>query len=505
MEFDYPVITLMILAPFIGAIAQISIPSREMGGVSRWVALLSSLFSSAAAVSLVFPMRTETWGYQFRESFPWVGSYAIQYDVAVDGLNILMVLLVAVVFPLVILSEWKRKERVRGIHGLVLVLQSCLFGVACAQDLFLLFFFWALSSLPFYFLISVWGKKEREETAFRYVMTASIGNALFFVSLILVYYSVTPNTFSIQELLGGKASGTFIDLGGTSVSVSFLGFVLMSLGIALRIPVWPIHGWFTNVMRNSPPVVVSVLAGAFVPVGLYVFARVGFSLFPDEFNSFSNGILLFGAVSLLMGAMCAVSQRELRLVISYLGLSQTGFVLIGLGSLDSAGVVGSVYHSLSFGLGIAGLALFTSVLGDRFGHTMFLNQAGRTEFGGVAGRAPQMALVTGFLLVSVLGIPGFGGFVGQSLIMMGGYGVHPGALAILGIGVLFLTYGLFSVYRFVFLGDGGQKTEGVLDLTFLERGYLFPLVGVLLLLGVYPKPLLDLIRPSVLTLLSIVR
>jgi len=502
-------ITLMILFPFLGAITQIFLPNVKGQGTAvlgRWIALGASLLSSACGLGLVFSMGSQETGMVAREVLPWLGSYAISYSVALDGLSAVPILLLSIIFPVLIVSEWGVKKGARGVHGLFLLLQSSLVGIVCAQDLFLIFFFWSLSTLPFYFLMAMWGDAEREKAAFRYMITSSLGNAFFFAALVLVYYSVEPHTFSMQELLGGQDSGHKVVILGEEFSVSGLAFLLFSLGLSFRVPVFPFHGWFSFVSSQAPASVSVAMCGAFVPVSVYLFSRISYSLFPSEITQYSHVILILGAINALFGAFCALAQKELRSFLAFLCMAQLGILLMGVSSLDSAGMVGAVYQGLTVGIGLAGFGLFSGLIKERLGHSSYLAEGGRPRFGGISERAPILALVTGVILASLLGFPGLGGFVGQSLIMMGGYSVNTSVIGIIGFGVLLLTFGLFSVYRYVFLGKASEGMgQAVSDLSFREQSVLFPLVGALLFLGVYPKPLLDLIRPSVQTLLAILQ
>src|SRR6185437_6606195 len=203
----------MILAPLIGALLQTVLPDAG-GKVGKWVALGTSLVGSLSAVVIAISLSSLGPDAAIGVSHPWIGSYAITYDVSVDGLNVLLVLLVALVFPILVASEWNQKFGRRGMHGLLLVLQTAFFGTLCAQDIFVQFFFWALSSLPFYFLIAIWGGKNRERAASHAIVANSIGNALIFAALILVYYAVDPHSFSLHELAGAKLSFKTLDFGG---------------------------------------------------------------------------------------------------------------------------------------------------------------------------------------------------------------------------------------------------------------------------------------------------
>jgi NADH-quinone oxidoreductase subunit M len=516
----------MLIAPFLGAILQVLLPGGSGGSggpggrgngkprpVARLIALVASLFSGFCGVVLVFSMQTRIADLQMAESHPWVGSYAIQYALGLDGLNAPLVLLLSILFPILIATEWNRPSGTRGVHGLFLTLQTALLGAVCAQDIFLQFFFWTLSSLPFYFLIGVWGGKKKESAAFRLFVTSAIGNALLLAALVLIYYSVEPHSFLIQDLAGGKLIGKTFEVFGNELSVPVVAFLLVAVGLMLRVPVWPLQGWFTLVSEEAPLTVLVALAAMTVPVGAYVFERLGYSLFPATFLRFAPAIVVVGAVNLVLGSICAVAQRDLRTLLAYLCVVQVGMVLMGVGSLSSAGTVGAVYFQLAGGLGLAGFGIFSNLLLDRTGRSWFFDENGARSMGGIALEAPAVATVAGLVVASLLGIPGLGGFVGSSLIVVGSYSVSPAMVILACAATLLSGYYLLSMYQNVFLGEaksgahgsGGGPDGAFRDLTLRERAYLLPLVASLLFFGLYPKPLIELVRPTVLTLLSTIK
>ncbi len=498
---NHHLISLTIIFPLLGTLFQAIAPAAR----SRWIALAASFAASGCAILLVLAMQTQTADLQATETFPWVGSYAISYDMAIDGLNALLVLLIAILFPVLIASEWDQKVGVRGMHGLLLVLQTSLFGAVCAQDLFLQFFFWGLSALPFYFLVGIWGGEEREKASFRSMVASSLGNALFFAALVLVYYSVDPHSFSLRELSGGKFAGKVFDFMGLELPVSSVAFCLISMGLSLRAPVWPLQGWFTEAAQEAPSSVFVALAAGTVPVALYIFIRDCYLLFPETLSSAARVIVAVGTVNLIMGGICAVSQKGLRRLLAFVCLSEVGLILMGIGSLSSTGVVGAVYQQLILGLGLTGFGLFSGVISERTGHSTFLDEKGERTLGGIATKAPAIAVVAGIVVASLLGFPGFGGFVGHALVIIGSYSIHPFTVVVAGGALLLASYYLFTMYRCVFLGKPSSGFQGIYDLTLRERAYMWPVVISLLFFGLYPKPLIELIRPTVLTLLSSVK
>jgi NADH-quinone oxidoreductase subunit M len=502
-------ISLMLALPFIGAVFQAATPEVRVlklrGPVlSRWVALFTSLSSGLLGAILVASLDTETAGLQLSETVAWIGSYAIAYDLGLDGINAPLVLLISLVFPLLIGSEWDRKDGVRGIQGLLLLMQSALMGAVCSQDMFLMFFFWSLSALPIYFLIGIWGGENREKAAFRTVVSSSIGNALLFAAMVMIYYSVEPHTFSLRELSGGKLDGEVLETFGVSISLSKAAFFFIALGLAFRAPVWPLHGWFTQAAEQAPPSVLAVMAATVVPVATGIFLRLCYSLFPSTSSELSDGIVFAGALSLVVGGLCALAQRGLRQLMAFLTLSEVGLILMGIGSLTSAGVVGAVYHQLVLGIALAGFGLFIGVMVDRTGELDFKGPDGSRTMGGLSLQTPALAVIAAVIVASLLGIPGLGGFVGHSLLLVGSYELHPLAVLLAGSALLLATHYLFTMYRFVFFGAPHAVGVDASGLSKREQGTLLPVVFLLVFFGVYPKPLIELIRPSSSVLLGFI-
>ena len=498
---SHHLISFVVFVPLLGAILQLFVPTPK----SQWLALGSSLAASFCAFLLVIGMKGEVPEIQSGEYFSWVSTYAIGYEMGIDGLNALLVLLIAILFPVLISSEWQQKVGVKGLQGLFLILQSALFGAVCAQDLFLQFFFWGLSALPVYFLVGIWGGAQRERASFRMFIASALGDALIFTALVLIYYSVDPHSFSLKELSkGGLAEKTF-GLFGWGFSVSTISFLLVSLGLCLRIPIWPFHGWFTEVAEEAPPSVFVALSAGIVPVGTYVFARMSYTLFPETVRVVFPYIVGVGILNLVMGGLCAVTQRGLKRLLAFLCLSEVGLVLMGIGSLNPVGVVGAVYEQMILGLALAGFGLVSGIIIDRTGLSEFIDQGYRRTLGGIVIQAPWISIVAAVVLASLLGFPGLGGFVGHSLIIIGSFTVRPFTILVASGSLLLASYYLFIMYRHIFLGESQKSTAHFHDLTLREKVYLLPVVISLLFFGLYPKPLVELIRPTVITLLSSVR
>ncbi len=491
----YHMISWMVFLPIIGTLLQVFLPEKK----SKWLALGSSLAASVAALFLVMSLGTDSADPQAGEVFAWIGSYAIRYDMAVDGFNILVVLLLALLFPVLIACEWTRAEGVKGMYSLFLLLQASLFGALCAQDLFLQFSFWGLSALPFYFLIGIWGGEGREKAAFRTMMASVVGNSLIFAALVLIYYSLEPHTFSIHEIAQGAIRQAVVPVFGTSVKVTTLACLLMCGGLALRAPVWPFHGWFIEAAEEAPPSVLVALAAGVVPVALSLFVRMSYCLFPDVLRAHAPALVLIGLTNLFMGALSAVAQKSLRTLLAHVCISELGLILMGAGSLSPEGLVGSLYQVLMLGIGLAGFGIFLSLMTDRVGSSVFIGTPGTSHKLGM--QAPTIAVVAGVVVASLLGFPGFGGFVGHALIMIGGFSARPWSIFPLSLSFLLVSAALFRMYRSIFLGKA--QVSGGPDVSLREQLAIVPLVILMCVCGIYPKPFIEMIRPTALTMLSL--
>jgi NADH-quinone oxidoreductase subunit M len=496
----------MILLPLGGAIALALMPKIfDASGLSKWVALVLSLASSILGFVLIASMQAHTADLQFSESLNWVGSYSIRYDVGVDGMNALLILLISLLSPVLIASEWNRKFGGRGMNGLLLLLQFAFLGTVCAQDLFLLIFFWGVSVIPFYLLIGIWGGENRERAAFQTLVSSLLGNALIFGAVVLIYYSVDPHTFSLAELAGAKLVGKTFEISGAEILVGPTVFTLLALGIALRLAVWPLHGWLIHTSEEAPASTFVALASLMIPVAGYIFVKICYPLIPETLVMASPYIVGFGIINLLIAAFGALAQRTVRSLLAYIGIAQTGFFLVGIGSLSQAGVVGAIYNQFSLALAIGCLGLLSGKIENQLGTARFCDEEDRSLISGMLAKSPALAVVFAIALASLAAMPGLGGFVGQALILLGSYSIHPLMIILASLALLLSVYALFNMFRDIFLGEATPTSSSMGDLGLMERFYFFPMVGFLFVIGIYPKPFLETIRPTILTLISSIR
>ncbi|MBI4924736.1 MAG: NADH-quinone oxidoreductase subunit M [Bdellovibrio sp.] len=464
------------------------------------VSIGATLLPLTLLVYWIFGAKTGLIQLPTMETTKWIDSFSMNYEVGIDGFNILPALLIVVLFPVLMAFEKDKGINFRGIASLLLILETSLLGALFSQNLFLLFFFWMFSSVPLCFLIGLWGGNERGDAAFKTMIYSSVGNALFFAALILIYHysldSLAPPSFSFGALQNNHLRDKTFTFFGRELNVSRLAFWLLCVGLVLRAPLWPAHSWFLRISEQAKSTVFITFPAVVFPVLMCIFIRVSYQIFPQTLYEASRLIFIAGGLSSIFGVLGALTQTEIRKIIAYLCLSEFGLIVLGFASFNEMAVVGIILQMFSFGISIGGLGILLGIFLDR---VVDHNNPKRPEEGisGLVHVVPWFSLMFAFFICSLLGFPGFSGFIGNSLILFGSFSRYLWSLVLLGFILLFFMYCLFSIYRRIFFGEALGFNKNVFDLSSKEKAYLIPLVGTSLLLGVYPKPLLELIKPTV--------
>jgi NADH-quinone oxidoreductase subunit M len=481
--FVNALIPILVFAPAIGALLQTVNPRPAF---CRTLAIFTSLVSAVAAVLLFLQM--DVGGETPKFVVTWMKSYSIHFALGVDGLNLLPMLATALIFPVLLISEWDRQFGRRGIHALLLLLECSVLGALCAGDLFLLLFFLTIAPIPLYFLASIWGDEEREISAFRMISVSLVAGASFFFGVLLIYHSVEPHTFLIDELVG-KLPGKTTEVFGILFEVQNLAFGLIVFALALKAPFWPLQGWFRKFILKVPTsiAVAAILAG--YPIVLTVFTRIGFTFFPDTMRSHLDLWIGFGIANLMFGALSLLQEKDLRGILVSLSTVFVGFSLLGIGTGHSTGLVGSQFIIFSSLLALAVWGFTTEILRHRT-RTYLIS-----ETRGVLRTLPDLGTATLISLACAAGIPGTVGFVSFALLYMGCFNYHSGIVVSALFISLIVTGFLIQIYRLVFLGE--RNADRYTKLSFRERLLLFPLVGVILFCGFFPSPFVEIVRATI--------
>ncbi|MGZ3427214.1 MAG: complex I subunit 4 family protein [Polyangia bacterium] len=502
----------MIFFPLVGAALVLAVP-RGRDGLVRAIALGTSLVPLAAAGFLVthfdrsFARASGNGGLQFVQHAAWIPSFNVEYYVGVDGLSVTMVLLTALISTIAILASFGIDKQVRGYFALFLLLETGMLGTFVALDFFLFYIFWELMLLPMYFLIGIWGGPRKEYAAIKFFLYTLVGSVLILLAIIALYYHSSPTAL----VDGTPARHTFdmvklaYDNDWEAKALTLFGFdltrvvwVAFFIGFAIKIPMFPLHTWLPDAHVEAPTAISVVLAGVLLKMGTYGILRVNFAMLPQATQWAATTMAVFGAINIVYGAFCAFAQSDLKRLVAYSSVSHMGFCLVGMAAFTQAGLSGAMLQMFNHGTITAMLFLLVGVLYDR-AHTREIDR-----FGGIASQMPRYAALFGFAFMASLGLPGLSGFIGEVLVFLGAFATHRVVTAVAMTGVIITAaYHLWALQR-VQLGRWNEQWRDrsrFYDLTARETLTLVPLAAIVLLLGFWPLPMLQLSESSLSDLL----
>lgn len=482
-------LSIILFLPAVGAIV-IGLLVKE----ARTVRITAALFTFVAfALSLaLFVMFDRDGGLQFVEQAQWISSINAQYYLGVDGLSLPMVILTTFIGLVAVFVSWKINIRTKEYFIWLLLLETGILGVFCSLDLLLFFLFWEVELIPMYMLITIWGSGRKEYSAMKFVIYTLFGSAFMLAGILTLYYSTSPHTFSMVDIASGAA---------ILIPVIPLAsiFFLIFIAFAIKLPVFPLHTWLPDAHTDAPTAVSVILAGVLLKMGAYGMIRLvaGFGdggIVPGVAEDYAKIIVVFAVISVLYGAAATMRQTDLKKLIAYSSVSHMGFVLLGIFALNQLSLSGAVLQMFSHGL-ITGL-LFAMV-GLVYDKT---HQRQIPLLGGLARQMPVICVIFSIAGLAALGLPTTIGFAAEFTVFMGSYnstafsGIQTCVvLAVLGI-VIGAGYILWMLER-VFYREPKAEYDGVGDANNMEKAYIFAFVGLILLFGVYPRFLLDVIAP----------
>ncbi len=492
-------LTLMIFVPLVGMAVILCLPSRAHGAI-RWTAVAATVPPLLYSVRLLAAFDPSAPGYQFVERASWIPPFGIEYFVGVDGLSITMVLLTALLCFLCIFASFGITNGVKGYFALFLMLDTGMMGVFCALDFFLFFVFWEMMLLPMYFLIGVWGGPRREYAAIKFFLYTLLGSVLLLVSILYFYFAAEPHTFDMTVL--GDMLRDRIPL-----QVQVLIWVALFVGFAIKIPAFPFHTWLPDAHVEAPTAISVILAGVLLKMGTYGILRINYGVLPEAtLAPFWGGqsvafwlLAALGTLNIVYGAMCAMAQTDLKKLVAYSSISHMGYVMLGMAAFTPQGINGAVLQMFNHGTITAMLFLLVGVIYDRAHHRNI------DGFGGLASTMPVYTGVTGLAFFAAMGLPGLSAFISEVLVLLGAWQAYPG-LTVVAASAVILTAGymLWALQR-VYLGPPNEKYRTLPDINGRELFTLVPLGAIVIFLGIYPRPILDLQSPALLRLNARVR
>ena len=480
LAYDRWVLNALIILPLVGALAVALAPA----GRARHLALGVTLAEFVVSLGLWWAFDASNALMQFEVDAPWLPQWGIRYTLGLDGISLFMVLLTTAIMPLSVLSSFRYIERREKLYyALLLVLTTGMLGVFLALDMFVFYVFWEVMLIPMYFLIGIWGGKNRLYAAIKFFIYTMAGSLLMLVAILAMMFhawktSGSP-TFAYDAFL--QAAPTL----GTAAPWLFAAF---ALAFAIKVPVFPFHTWLPDAHVEAPTAGSVILASILLKMGTYGFLRFAVPFFPDvALSSFVTGLVVtLAVIGVVYGALVAMVQPDVKKLVAYSSVSHLGFVMLGIWAATLQSVQGALMIMIGHGLSTGALFLLIGMLYERR-HTREI-----AAFGGLARVIPVFSLLLVVTSLASIGLPGLNGFVGEFLVLVGSFNRFPWATGIAATGVIFAAaYLLWALQRIVFNRLDRVENEHLPDLSRRELWVVLPLVAGMVWMGLYPRPVLD--------------
>ncbi len=418
----------------------------------------------------------------------WILSMGIRFAFAMDGLSILLVLLAVVLVPIILLSTFSRNEPLpSAFFALVLLMQAALVGVFTTTDAFMFYIFWELALIPIYFICAIWGGENKLKITLKFFIYTMLGSLFMLASLIYLYLlTPLPNSFSIHAL-------TSLVLTPVQQVWIFGGFFL---AFAVKMPLFPFHSWQPDTYTVAPSAGSMLLAGIMLKMGLYGLLRFLIPSAQGIIFGFAPYAIALALIGLLYGSVIAVKQKEIKRLIAYSSFAHVGLMAAAIFSLTADGLQGSIYQMLSHGINVVALFFIAEIIQNRCKTTLI------SELGGIAKSAPRFAVFFMIVMLGSIALPLTNGFIGEFLMLLGLAKYALWVAAVAGLSVILGAVYMFRLYQHTMFGESNSLTSSFRDLNFLEMTIAVPVSLLILTMGIFPKPLLDIAQPVVHQILS---
>ncbi|MCM1943795.1 MULTISPECIES: NADH-quinone oxidoreductase subunit M [Streptomyces] len=502
---SFPLLTATAAVPAVGAILTAAVPAARRT-TAKWLALVVSLVTLVLA-GVVFA-RFEPGGdrYQLVESHSWIRDFGVRYELGVDGIGVALIALTALLIPFIVLAGWhdadpletqsKRWRPTQGFFALILMVEAMVILSFEATDVFLFYILFEAMLIPMYFLIGGFGDRahsgsdenaaaQRSYAAVKFLLYNLVGG-LIMLAAVIGLYTVAGN-FSLTEIAEARANGS-LEMAASTEKWLFLGFFF---AFAVKAPLWPLHTWLPNAMGEATAPVAVLITAVVDKVGTFAMLRYCLGLFPEASKWATPAIVVLALVSIVYGALVAVGQRDMKRLVAYASISHFGFIILGIFAMTSQGQSGATLYMVNHGISTAALMLVAGFLISRRGSRLM------GDYGGVQKVAPVLAgtfLVGG---LATLSLPGLAPFVSEFLVLVGTFARYPVAGIVATTGIVLAALYVLVLYQRTMTGPVKEEVRSMPDLRPRELAVVAPLIAVLLFLGVFPKPLTDVVNPAV--------
>jgi len=479
-QLSYPILSTVIFLPVLGALL-ILLSRRSWESLARWIALGTSIATFFLSVPLFTMFDKSTHKMQFVEKFKWIPDWNIYYFIGIDGISVLFILLSTLTAILCVLISWESiKTKVKEFYISILLTTSFMIGVFCSLDFFLFYIFWEAMLIPMFLIIGVWGGPNRIYAAIKFFLYTLVGS-LFMLVGIIVLYLYAGKTFNILELMTKTYPFTM---------QVWLFWAFFS-AFAVKVPMWPVHTWLPDAHTEAPTAGSVILAAVLIKMGAYGFLRFSLPLFPDASQAMTPIMLTLSVIGIIYGAVICLAQTDLKRLIAYSSVSHMGFVTLGIFALNIQGLEGGILQMLNHGIVTGALFLSVGIVYDRT-HTRKI-----ADYGGLATEMPIFAAFFMVFTLASIGLPATNGFIGEFLILLGGFKANQWAGVLACTGIIIGAGYMLWLYQRIFFMEVNPKLHGLVDMDVRETIILIPLVFLVFWIGIYPDSFLDFMHPTV--------
>ena len=537
-------LTAAIVLPFVGALAVALVP-KGRAELHRLVAMLFATGSGAITLWLLAAFDRHDAGFQFVVNRTWVADFGISWHLGIDGISLFLVVLAGLLFPISIIAVTPHHDA-KAYYAWLLVLQAGCTGVFCALDLFVFFVMFEIVLVPMYFLIGGWGYADRVYAALKFFIFTMLGSAFMLVGIVSLAFlhrdgmqqdnakEASAIEAEVQQTAtDAQADGTLDDelvaslqadleradelrgenskldfdlvtiaesrqVTDTSTSANPFDwsaarwiFLAFAVAFAVKVPLFPLHTWLPDAHTHAPTAGSVILAAVLLKLGTYGFVRFGLYLFPDATVFFAPAFVTLGVIGILYGAIVAAMQKDLKRLIAYSSIAHLGFIVLGTFALTTQGIQGGLLQMINHGISTGALFLLVGLIYDRRHTRLF------SALRGMQKSAPILAGMFMLVMLSSIGVPGLNGFAGEFLILVGSFLTRRWWAVAAGAGVILAAVYLLWAYQRVFHGEPDEDNANISDLSVREMLVMAPLLGLIVFLGVYPKPVLERMEPAV--------
>lgn len=480
----FPLLTSIVVLPALAALLVALIP-RQQETLLKLAAFGLSIAVGVLTVILAIQFDSAGAGFQFLSEHEWIPELGVQWKLGVDGISLWLVVLTGILFPIAIIGPNVHKD-VKSYLAWLLLLEAGCMGVFLALDLLVFFFFFELVLVPMYFLIAGWGYEGRQYASLKFFLYTLFGSAFLLVGLVALAFlhqrATGELTFDVVALAEAQS------IASSTARWIFLAF---TLAFAVKVPLFPVHTWLPDAHTQAPTAGSVILAGVLLKLGTYGLVRFGLYLFPEASVDLAPLMLTLAVIGIVYGAIVATMQKDLKRLVAYSSVAHLGFIVLGTFAFTSQAITGGVLQMVNHGISTGALFLLVGMIYERR-HTREI-----AELGGLQRPAPVLAGVFTVVMLSSLGLPLLNGFVGEFLILVGTFVTHRWWAVVGALGVILAALYLLWAYQRVFHGEPQGENATIPDLDWKERAVMVPLLLLIVLLGVYPKPVIDRIEPAV--------